>query len=80
MNFAKVLQEEKVFKIIHQCAASLNQETYVIGGYVRDILLKRPSKDIDIVSVGSGIHLAKAVAKVLNKEDSPDPGCSGFCL
>ncbi len=70
MNFAKVLQEEKVFKIIHQCAASLNQETYVIGGYVRDILLKRPSKDIDIVSVGSGIHLAKAVAKVLNKEDS----------
>ncbi len=70
MNFAKALQEEKVFNIIHQCALSLGQETYVIGGYVRDMLLKRPSKDIDIVSVGSGINLAKAVAKALNKEDS----------
>lgn len=70
MNFAKVLQEETVFETIHQCAASLDQETYVIGGYVRDMLLKRPSKDIDIVSVGSGINLAKAVAKALHKEDS----------
>lgn len=70
MNFAKVLQEETVFETIHQCAASLGQETYVIGGYVRDMLLKRPSKDIDIVSVGSGINLAKAVAKALHKEDS----------
>src|SRR5690606_2898502 len=70
MNFAKALKEEKVFNIIHQCALSIGQETYVIRGYVRDMLLKRHSKDIDIVSVGSGINLAKAVAKALNKEDS----------
>src|SRR5690606_19199559 len=70
MNFAKALQEEKVFSIIRQWALSLGQDTYGMGGYVRDMLLKRPSKDIDIVSVGSGINLAKAVAKALNKEDS----------
>jgi poly(A) polymerase len=41
-------------------------ETYVIGGFVRDLYLHRPSKDIDIVTVGSGIELAKNVAKELN--------------
>lgn len=43
-------------------------EAYVIGGYVRDIFLYRPSKDIDVVAVGSGIELAKAVAKKLGKK------------
>lgn len=42
-------------------------ETYVVGGYVRDILLKRPSKDIDFVCVGSGIALAQGVAQALGK-------------
>ena len=42
-------------------------EAYVIGGYVRDIFLNRHSKDIDIVAVGSGIELAKAVARKLGK-------------
>ena len=70
MNFSEVLEENAVFKVIHQCAIELDQETYVIGGFVRDLLLKRPSKDIDIVSVGSGIDLASRVAKVLGKTDS----------
>lgn len=39
----------------------------MIGGYVRDIFLYRPSKDIDVVAVGSGIELAKAVAGKLGK-------------
>ena len=52
----------------------MQQETYIIGGYVRDLYLKRPSKDIDIVTVGSGIELAKKVAKMLQ----PRPGVNIF--
>ncbi len=57
--------EHPVFKTITEVAASLKFETYVVGGYVRDILLKRPSKDIDFVCVGSGIRLAEGVANAL---------------
>jgi poly(A) polymerase len=56
-----------VFKIISQVADDLGNETYVIGGYVRDLLLKRPSKDIDIVVVGSGIELAQKVAEKIGE-------------
>jgi putative nucleotidyltransferase with HDIG domain len=44
-----------------------NLETYVVGGYTRDIILKRPSKDIDFVCVGSGVLLAQQVAKALGQ-------------
>jgi poly(A) polymerase len=54
--------KNKLFEIISETADQLNQETYVIGGYVRDLFLKRPSKDIDIVTLGSGIKLAEHVA------------------
>lgn len=55
-----------IFKVIQEAADSLNLETYVIGGYVRDYFLKRGNaKDIDIVTVGSGIDLAKEVANLL---------------
>ena len=53
----------KVFRLISDAADQLGVECYVIGGYVRDIFLRRPSKDVDIVTVGSGINLAKLVAK-----------------
>ncbi len=55
-----------IFNKISQVADELQVETYVIGGFVRDIILERPSKDIDIVCVGSGIELAKAIAKALD--------------
>lgn len=58
--------KNKIFETISNAAADLNQETYVIGGYVRDLYLKRPSKDIDIVTLGSGIELAEKVARKLN--------------
>ena len=48
MNLKDALQHE-VFSIISKAAKELNFETYVIGGYVRDYLLKRPCKDIDFV-------------------------------
>lgn len=59
--------KDKIFKIISEIADKQGKECYVIGGYVRDIFLKRASKDIDIVVVGSGIELAEAVASKLGK-------------
>ena len=55
----------KIFKVIAYASAELGYKSYVIGGYVRDILLRRPSNDIDVVTVGSGITLAKKVASLL---------------
>ena len=46
-----------LFHLIGEAADSLGVEAYVVGGYVRDLFLYRPSKDIDIVSVGRGIGL-----------------------
>jgi len=62
MNFKEALQEVEVFQRVSLCAEELGLETYVVGGYVRDLILKRPSKDIDFVCLGSGIDLAKKVA------------------
>ena len=57
----------KPFRIASEAADELGLEAYVIGGYVRDIYLNRPSKDIDIVAVGSGIELARLVAQKLGR-------------
>ena len=57
----------KAFLLISEAADELGIEAYLIGGDVRDIFLHRPSKDIDVVAVGSGIELAKAVAKKLGR-------------
>jgi len=57
--------KQQIFQEISAVADSLNLETYVIGGYVRDLYLNRPSKDIDIVTIGSGIELATQVANSL---------------
>ena len=65
MNYKKALSHT-IFKVISEAAKDLNVEAYVIGGFVRDFLLERGShKDIDIVAIGSGIELAKAVSKKL---------------
>ena len=50
-----------MFQLIGQVADELGMECYVIGGYVRDLLMNRPSKDIDVVVKGSGIAIAEAV-------------------
>jgi len=60
--------QHKIFEIISEAADEAGKECYVIGGYVRDIFLKRPSKDIDVVVVGSGIELAEKVAQKLGKK------------
>jgi len=56
-----------IFQIITTVADEMQLECYAIGGYVRDLFLHRPSKDIDIVAVGKGIDLAQAVATRLGK-------------
>ncbi len=64
-NYSKALTPE-IFNYISQAATDLNLETYVIGGYVRDYILKKEEvKDIDIVAVGSGIELARKVSELL---------------
>ncbi|MDD2487836.1 MAG: HD domain-containing protein [Bacteroidales bacterium] len=62
MNLEKHLKHP-IFEIVQKVADEMQLETYVVGGWVRDVILKRDSKDIDIVCVGSGIELAKNVAK-----------------
>lgn len=59
--------EHPVFKIISQAADELGLPAYVIGGYVRDSILGRPSKDMDIMAIGSGIELAEKVAEKIGK-------------
>jgi putative nucleotidyltransferase with HDIG domain len=58
--------ENPIFKIIGEASDFLGLETYVVGGFVRDSLLARECKDIDIVCLGSGIGLAEEVAKRFN--------------
>lgn len=64
-QFLEHLKSKPIFSVVSEASKSLGVKTYVIGGYVRDLILKRPSKDIDFVCVGSGIELAKAVSKSL---------------
>lgn len=67
MNYSQAVDKD-IFKLIKEISAENNLKTYVIGGFVRDFLLKRKSpKDIDIVTIGSGIDLAEKVAKKLPK-------------
>jgi poly(A) polymerase len=54
-----------VFALVADAASQLNADAFVVGGWVRDLLLERKSKDIDIVVVGSGIELAEIIAKKL---------------
>lgn len=56
---------QKIFHTVGRAADSIGQECYVVGGYVRDLIIGRPSKDIDFVTVGSGIELAEAVGHEL---------------
>ena len=64
LNF---LRTDDIFKIISLAADELSVETYIVGGYIRDIILNRDiKKDIDIMCVGSGIELAKHIQQKLN--------------
>ena len=66
INISNYLKSD-IFKIISEAADKLSVETYIVGGYVRDMILKRDlKKDIDIMCVGSGIELAKYIQEKIN--------------
>jgi poly(A) polymerase len=68
MNFKEQLIKYPILELVARASAELGVEAYIIGGFVRDLILKRPSKDIDIVSIGSGIALAELVAQQLGPD------------
>ena len=63
-ELAQIL-DRKIFHLISEAADRLGVECYVVGGYVRDIFLERPSGDIDVVVVGSGIEVAQELKRML---------------
>ena len=65
-KISELLASNKHFEIIAKVANEKKVDSYVIGGYVRDFLLHRPCKDIDIMCLGSGIDFAHEVAKAIN--------------
>jgi putative nucleotidyltransferase with HDIG domain len=65
LNLAKHIDKE-LFKTVSKISKKHGKSSFVIGGYVRDLLLKRPSKDVDIVVLGDGLEFAKLVADELN--------------
>ncbi|MFP4064117.1 MAG: CCA tRNA nucleotidyltransferase [Bacteroidales bacterium] len=65
--FPKEKLNNKIFQLVAEVSEELGVSSYVIGGWVRDLILKRPSTDIDIVVAGSGVDVAKRVAEKLNK-------------
>ena len=63
MNYSQYIKSNPILKLIGEAAGET--ETYVVGGYVRDLIMGIPSKDIDVVCVGSGIDLATKVSNLL---------------
>ena len=65
-NFPILQNFDSIFETISLVADELNQPTFIVGGFVRDVMLNRKSKDIDLVTLGSGIKLAKEISKKIN--------------
>jgi poly(A) polymerase len=68
MNYTDLINFNPVFRMISQAAGET--ETYVVGGFVRDMIMRKESKDIDVVCIGSGIDLAKKVTSMLPEKSS----------
>ena len=66
-DLAQILDQD-IFHMISDAADTLGVECYVVGGYVRDLFLERPSKDIDVVVVGSGISVAEEMKRRLGRQ------------
>ncbi len=67
MNFSDTLGQNPIFETVSKAARTTGFPTYAVGGFVRDLLLNRPCKDLDFVCIGSGIDLAHEVARQLGQ-------------
>jgi putative nucleotidyltransferase with HDIG domain len=67
-NFTDTIQDLPLLGLIAQAARQLDYPVYLVGGYVRDLLIQKPGKDIDLVCLGSGVQLAQTVAALISKE------------
>lgn len=65
-NFKEEISSNPIFTLVSVASKSLGIDSYVVGGYVRDLILNRPNKDIDFVCVGSGIELARTTAALID--------------
>jgi putative nucleotidyltransferase with HDIG domain len=68
MNFKASIENNPYIRAVATAADQLGLETYIVGGYVRDLIMERDNKDIDFVCIGSGIDLAKQVAATMGKD------------
>lgn len=73
-NFAGIMKEfilrrldMPVFRLLTESAGHLNKPAYIVGGFVRDLLMNRPTNDVDVVVVGSGIEMAEIFARKIGK-------------
>lgn len=69
MTQINLIEISRIFRFLNEAVEELQVEAYVIGGYVRDYFLQRPSCDIDVVCVGNGIELSEIFAKKVNSDN-----------
>ncbi len=67
-EYSSLIDSRVVFHLVGEVADSMGRECYVVGGYVRDLIIHRHSKDIDFVTIGAGIEVAQAVAARLGNK------------
>jgi len=65
LDLAKYLKDSRILEAVRKASGRLNYPVYLVGGYVRDLVMGKPGKDLDLVCVGSGIELAREVASLL---------------
>jgi putative nucleotidyltransferase with HDIG domain len=65
VDFAEDIRKIEILKVVTKASESLNYQTYLVGGFVRDLALGKQGKDLDLVCMGSGIDLAKKVSSLL---------------
>ena len=67
VNLSQYLEDYKVLEVVSKASESLDYPVYLVGGFVRDLMMNKRGKDMDLVCVGSGIKLAQQVAKSFKK-------------